>query len=94
MATVTELEFEQFNLTIGSVIGYCWDNLTPRIVAEILWILGQIFYAFCRGLEKILWTFGYLYISYIDRVLTYTAVNVIGIEVNATVANCTSLVPT
>lgn len=98
MATVPELEYEQFNLTIGSVIGYCWTNLTPRIVWEILWMVGQLFYAFCRGLEKVLWTLSYLYINYIDRLLAYIAVHVIGIEINATLAqnvtNCTLFVPT
>ncbi len=94
---MSELEYEQFNLTIGSVVGYCWDNLTPRITVEIIWMFIQWFYAFCRGLERVLGSICYLYIAYIDRMVAYIAVSLLGFEpltVIKNVTNCTLVATT
>jgi hypothetical protein len=72
------MEYHTFNITIGSVVSLCWQNLTLRVIMDLLWSLSHILCAISLTIEKGFWLFIYLLFAYVDRVIAYTMTEVIG----------------
>ncbi len=84
------MEYQTFNITIGSVVSLCWQNLTLRVIMDILWSIFRILHAITVAVERFFWVLIYLMFAYIDRVIAYTLNVVIGYNTTAILLNTTT----